>query len=136
MIFIIAMFIESKNCSKSLMLVKVILHDFNCLTDLNDFSILLNENDFSLSWVITEEKDLFNIWVKVKLFCFIIVFSLKRRTVERELKFENWRKSIYIFITKFILFIHIFSKIIWCCFNWVINIKAMFSVWFWIIKFK
>ena len=49
MIFIIAMFIEFENCSKSLMLVKVILHDFNCLTDLNDFSILLNENNFSLS---------------------------------------------------------------------------------------
>ncbi len=48
-IFIIAMFIESENCSKSLMLIKVTLHDFNCSTDFDDFSILLNENDFSLS---------------------------------------------------------------------------------------
>jgi len=71
------------------MLIKVALHDFNCSTDFDDFSVLLNENDFSLSWVITEEKSLFNIWVKIKLFCFIIVFLLKKRTVKRELKFEN-----------------------------------------------
>ncbi len=41
------MFIESKDEAK--------------LIELNDFMILLNEDDFSLSWVITEEIDLFNI---------------------------------------------------------------------------
>ncbi len=44
---IIAMFIESKDEAK--------------LTELNDFMILLNEDDFSLSRVMTEEINLFNI---------------------------------------------------------------------------
>ena len=44
---IIAMFIESKDEAK--------------LTELDDFTILLNEDDFSLSRVMTEEIDLFNI---------------------------------------------------------------------------
>ncbi len=130
------MFIESENCLRFLMLIKVTSHDFNCLTDLNDFLVLLNENDFLLNWVTVEEKDLFNIWVEVKLFCFIIVLSFKKRTVKWELKFENWKELIYISMTKFVLFIHVFSRIIWCCFNWVINIKAMFTVWSWIVRFK
>ncbi len=45
-VFIIAMFIESKD---------------EDLIELNDFTIWLNENDFSLSRVTTEEIDLFNI---------------------------------------------------------------------------
>ena len=45
--FIIAMFIELKDEAK--------------LIKLNDFMILLNEDDFSLSWVTTEEINLFNI---------------------------------------------------------------------------
>jgi len=46
-VFIIAMFIESKDEAK--------------LIKLNDFMILLNEDDFSLSRVITEEVNLFSI---------------------------------------------------------------------------
>jgi len=46
-VFIIAMFIESKDEAK--------------LIELNDFTILLNEDDFSLSQVITEEINLFSI---------------------------------------------------------------------------
>ncbi len=46
-VFIIAMFIELKDEAK--------------LIKLNDFTILLNEDDFSLSWVITEEINLFSI---------------------------------------------------------------------------
>jgi len=45
-VFIIAMFIESKD---------------EDLTELNDFMILLNEDDFSLSRVITKEIDFFSI---------------------------------------------------------------------------
>jgi len=45
-VFIIAMFIESKD---------------EDLTELNDFTILLNEDDFSLSRVTTEEINLFSI---------------------------------------------------------------------------
>ncbi len=45
-IFIITMFIELKGEN---------------LIELNDFMILLNEDDFSLSQVITEEINLFNI---------------------------------------------------------------------------
>ncbi len=44
---IIAMFIESKDEAK--------------LTELDDFTILLNEDDFLLSWMMTEEIDLFSI---------------------------------------------------------------------------
>ncbi len=44
---IITMFIELKDEAK--------------LTELNDFMILLNEDDFSLSWVMTEEVNLFSI---------------------------------------------------------------------------
>ncbi len=64
---IIAMFIESKDEAK--------------LIKLNDFTILLNEDNFSLSWVMTEEVDLFSIWVEIKLFCSIAIFLLER-TVE------------------------------------------------------
>ncbi len=46
-VFIIAMFIESKDEAK--------------LIKLDDFMILLNEDDFSLSWVMTEEINLFSI---------------------------------------------------------------------------
>jgi len=46
-VFIIAMFIESKDEAK--------------LTELDGFTILLNEDDFSLSRVTTEEIDLFSI---------------------------------------------------------------------------
>ncbi len=41
------MFIESKDEAK--------------LIELDDFTILLNEDDFSLSWMTTEEVNLFNI---------------------------------------------------------------------------
>ncbi len=44
---IIAMFIESKDEAK--------------LTELDDFTILLNKDNFSLSWVTTEEVNLFSI---------------------------------------------------------------------------
>ncbi len=46
-VFIIAMFIESKDEAK--------------LIKLDDFMILLNEDDFSLSWVMTKEINLFSI---------------------------------------------------------------------------
>ncbi len=46
-VFIIAMFIKLKDEAK--------------LTELDDFTILLNEDDFSLSWVTTEEVNLFSI---------------------------------------------------------------------------
>jgi len=61
-VFIIVMFIESKNKVK--------------LIKLNDFMILLNEDDFLLSWVIIKEINLFNIWIKIKLFYFIATFYL------------------------------------------------------------
>ncbi len=41
------MFIESKDEAK--------------LTELDDFTIWLNEDDFSLSWLMTEEINLFSI---------------------------------------------------------------------------
>jgi len=67
------------------------------LTELDGFTILLNEDDFSLSWVTTEEIDLFSIWVEIELFCSIAIFLLER-TVEWALikaliwasKLENW----------------------------------------------
>ncbi len=65
-IFIIAMFIESKD---------------DDLTELDDFTIWLNEDDFSLSRVTTEEINLFSIWVEIELFCSIAIFLLER-TVE------------------------------------------------------
>ena len=122
---IIAMFIELKENEfklnvdlEFLMLVKITSHDFNCLISLTDFSLnWLKESDFRLSWNV--EKDLFNIWVKVKLFCFVIVLLLVSRTINLwlKMKIENWRKSICISITRLILFIHVFSRIIWCWFN-------------------
>ncbi len=38
----------------------------------------------------------------------MLFFCSRKKTVERELKFENWKKSIHIFMTRFILFIHVF----------------------------
>ncbi len=141
---IIVMFIELKENEfkvninlEFLMLVKVALHDFNCSISLTNFSLnWLKENNFRLSWEIM--KDLFNIWVEVKLFCFVIILLLVSRTIDFELrvKFENWRKLICISITRLILFIHIFSKIIWCWFNQVINIKVVSIVWSWTVRFK
>ncbi len=136
-VFIIAMFIESDVDLEILTLVKVASHDFNCSISLTDFSLnWLKESDFRLSWKIV--KDLFNIWVEVKLFCFIIVLLLVSRTINFELrmKFENRRESICISITRSILFIQIFLRIIWCWFNWVINIKAVSILWSWTVRFE
>ncbi len=52
------------------------------LIELNDFTILLNEDDFSLSRVMTEEINLFNIWVKIELFCFIAIFLMTERKIQ------------------------------------------------------
>jgi len=94
---IIAMFIELKENEfrlnvdlKNLTLVKVASRDFNCSISLTDFSLnCLKESDFRLSWEIV--KDLFSIWVEVKLFCFVIILLLVNRTIDFELrmKFEN-----------------------------------------------
>jgi len=114
-VFIIAMFIESDVDLKILMLVKVASHNFNCSINLTDFSLnWLKESDFRLSWKIV--NDFFNIKVEVKFFCFVIILLLVNRTIDFKLrmKFENWRKLIYISITRLILFIHVFSRIIWC----------------------
>ncbi len=84
------MFVESEVSLEILTLVKVASRDLNCSICLTDFSLnWLKENDFWLDWDVTEVKDLFSIWVEVKLFCFNVVLSLKKKTVERELKFEN-----------------------------------------------
>ncbi len=79
-----------------------------------------------------------SIWVEVKLFCFMIVLLLVSRTIDFKLrvKFENRRKLICISITRLILFIHVFSRIIWCWFNWVINIEAVSIIWSWTVRFK
>ncbi len=120
-----------------LMLVKITSHDFNCLISLTDFSLnWLKESDFRLSWNVV--KNLFNIWVEVKFFCFVIILLLESRTINfwLKIKFENQRKLIYISITKLILFTHVFSKIFWYWFNQVINIKTMLIIWFWTVRFK
>ena len=126
---IIAMFIESKDEAK--------------LIELNDFMILLNEDDFSLSWVMTEEINLFSIWVKIELFCFIAIFLLEK-TVEWALiealiwvsKLENWRWSSLISIVISILFIHVFSRIIQCWLNRVISIETKRFIWSWTVRFE
>ncbi len=143
-VFIIAMFMKLKENEfrlnvdlEILTLVKVASRDFNCSISSTDFSLnWLKESDSRLSWDVV--KDLFSIWVEVKLFCFVIVLLLVSRTIDFELrmKFENWRKSIYISITRLILFIHVFSRIIWCWSNWVINIEVMLIIWFWTVRFK
>ncbi len=132
---IIAMFVESDLDLEILALVKVASRDFNCSIKL---FFWLKESDFWLNWDVTKVKDLFNIWVEVKLFCFVIVLWLESRTIDfwLEVKFENWRKSICISITRSILFIHVFSRIIWCWSNWVINIKAVSIVWSWTVRFE
>ncbi len=86
----------------------------------------------------TKVNNLLSIWVEVKLFCFVIVLWLESRTIDfwLEVKFENRRKLIYIFITRLILFIHVFSRIIWCWFNRVINIKTVLIVWSWTVRFE
>ncbi len=123
------MFNESDVDLEILTLVKVASHDFNCLISLTDFSLnWLKESDFWLSWDVTKVKDLFSMWVKIKRFCFVIVLLLESKVIDFwlvELKFENRRKLICISITRSILFIHVFSKIIWCWSNRVINIEAM-----------
>ncbi len=112
---IIAMFIELKkndfklNVDLKLTLVKVASRCFNY-----SMNFL-----FWLNWDVIKVKDLFSIWVKVKLFHFVIDLLLEK----------NRRKLICISITRLILFIHIFSRIIWCWFNQVINIKAVSIVW-------
>ncbi len=76
------MFIESKNDLKILMLIKVASCNFNCSINFTDFSLnWLKENDFWLDWDVTEVKNLFNIWVKVKLFCFNIILLLESRII-------------------------------------------------------
>ncbi len=110
-VFIIAMFIELKendfrlNVDLELTLVKVASRYFNC-----SMNFL-----FWLNWDVTKVKNLFNIWVEVKLFCFMIDLLLESKAISFwlvELKFENWRKSICISITRLILFIHVFSRLI------------------------
>jgi len=140
---IIAMFIELKennfrlNVNLELTLVKVTSRSFNYSISLTDFSLnWLKESDFRLSWNVV--KDLCSIWIEVKLFYFVIILLLESRTINfwLEVKFENQRKSICISITRSILFIHVFSRIIWCWSNQVINIKAVSIVWFWTVRFK
>ena len=120
------MFIESKDEAK--------------LTELNDFMILLNEDDFSLSRVMTEEVNLFSIWVEIKLFCFIAIFLMTERRIKLALiwvfKSENWRWLFLISIVISILFIHVFSRIIWCWLNWVISIEMKCFIWSWTVRFE
>ncbi len=108
---IIAMFIELKkndfrlNVNLKLMLVKVASRCFNCLMNFL----------FWLNWNVAKVKDLFSIWVEVKLFRFVIDLLLESKAISFwlvELKFENRRKLIRISITRLILFIHVFSRII------------------------
>ncbi len=110
---IITIFIELKendfrlNINLKLMLVKVTSRCFNC-----SMNFL-----FWLNWDVTKVKDLFNIWVEVKLFRFMIDLLLENKATNFwlvELKFENRRKLICISIIRLILFIHVFSRIIWC----------------------
>ncbi len=61
---IIAMFIEPDVDLEILTLVKVTSHDFNCLIEL---FFWLKKSDFWLNWDVTKVKDLFSIWVEVKL---------------------------------------------------------------------
>ncbi len=100
--FIITMFIELKendfrlNVNLELTLVKVASRCFNC-----SINFL-----FWLNWDVTKVKDLFSIWVEVKLFSFVIDLLLESRAIDFwlvELKFENRRKSICISITRSIL---------------------------------
>ncbi len=103
------------NVDLELMLDETASSDFDCLIVLTNFSFdWLKESDFWLSWEITKVKSLLSIWVEVKLFCFVIVLWLESRTIDfwLEVKFENRRESICIFITRSILFIHVFSRII------------------------
>ena len=90
-VFIIAMFIELKendfrlNVDLELMLVKVASHDFNC-----SMNFL-----FWLNWKIMKVKDLFSIWVKVKLFRFMIDLLLENRAIDFWLvhsQFLKWTK--------------------------------------------
>ncbi len=85
------------------------------------FVFLFSKQDERDVWCEAEENELFvkcyfSIWVEVKLFCFVIVLWLESRTIDfwLEMKIENRRKSIRISITRLILFIHVFSRIIWC----------------------
>ncbi len=146
-VFIIAMFIELKKNEfklnvdlEFLTLIKVASRNFNCSINLTNFSLnWLKESDFWLSWDVMKVKDLFNIWVEVKLFHFVIDLLLENRIINFwlvELKFKNWRELICISITRLILFIHVFSRIIWCWSNWVINIEAMSIIWSWTVRFK
>ena len=130
------MFIESDVDLEILTLVKVASRNFNCLIEL---FFWLKESDFWLNWDVMKVKDLFSIWVEVKLFCFVIDLLLENKAIDFwlvGLKFENERELICISITKSILFIHVFSRIIWCWFNQVINIEAVSIVWSWIVRFK
>jgi len=127
------------NVNLELTLDETALNDFDCLINLTNFSFdWSKESDFWLSWKIVKVNDLLSIWVEVKLFCFVIVLWLENRTISfwLEVKFENQRKSICIFITRLILFIHVFSKIIWYWSNRVINIKVMSIVWSWTVRFE
>ncbi len=84
------MFVEFNVDLKILTLVKVMLHNFNCSISLIDFSLnWLKESDFRLSWKIV--KNLFSIWVEVKLFYFVIILLLVNRTIDFKLrmKIEN-----------------------------------------------
>ncbi len=75
------MFIESDVNLKILTLVKVTSHDFNCSISLIDFSLnWLKESDFRLNWNVV--KNLFNIWVEVKLFYFMIILLFKSKTID------------------------------------------------------
>ena len=142
--FIMNMLIELKadfklNVDLKLTLDEIASSDFDCLIVLmNFFFDWLKESDFWLSWKITKVKSLLNIWVEVKLFCFVIVLWLESRTINfwLEIKFENRRKLICISITRSILFIYVFSRIIWCWSNRVINIEAVSIVWSWTVRFK
>ncbi len=103
------------NVDLKLMLNETASSDFDCLIDLTNFSFdWSKESDFWLSWEIAKVNDLLSIWIEVKLFCFMIVLWLESRTISfwLEMKFENQRESIRISITRSILFIHVFSRII------------------------
>ncbi len=84
------MFNKSEVDLEILTLVKVMSHDFNCLISLTDFSLnWLKESDFWLSWNVMKVKDLFNIWIKIKLFFFF--FFLTRFNTH----YESMWNSIY-----------------------------------------
>ncbi len=72
------MFNESNVVLEILTLVKVTSRCFNCSMKL---FFWLKESDFWLNWDLMIVKNLFNIWVEVKLFCFVVDLLLENRAI-------------------------------------------------------